>query len=346
MKTAKILLGRLACASLLVCALLSTACDAFRKLGENGGMTAQGRPYELIVVAGQEHWNGALGDTVRSVFLERIPYLGADTEPYFDVLRINEQGYSGTIAQHRNILELVIDPSLPQAEAGVRYDVRAQPQIVVTLQGPTEAAVSQYLSDQRAELVQVFEQAERDRDIRYAAQFGAPEVSRVIEKNFGVEMQVPRGYIVANEQPDFVWARYEYPQASQGFFVYSYPYTGAESLTAEALIAARNHFAARIPGPSNGSYMITSEAIEPSYRIFRLEGRVWCELRGFWDVEGDFMGGPFVSYTTVDTATNRVFTLDGYIYSPKLHKRNFLRGVEHLLYSVHFPADRTEAAAE
>lgn len=333
-------------ALIAACALLTTACDAFRKLSDKGGMTAQGRPYELIVVASQDRWNGALGDTVRSVFLDRIPYLGADTEPFFDVLRINEQGYTGTIAQHRNILELVVDPSLEQAEAGVRYNVRSQPQIIVTLQGPTEEAVTQYLSERRAELLQVFEQAERDRDIRYAAQFGAPEVSRVIEQHFGVEMQVPRGYIVAKEQPDFVWARYEYPEASQGFFVYSYPYEGPQSLTAEALVAARDRFASRIPGPSDGSYMITSRVIVPMFRIFRLEGRVWCELRGFWDVEGDFMGGPFVSYTTVDTATNRVFTLDGYIYSPKLHKRNFLRGVEHLLYSVRFPADRTEGDAE
>lgn len=63
--------------------------------------------------------------------------------------------------------------------------------------------------------------------------------------------------------------------------------------------------------------MTTSEAFEPDYRMFRLEGRLWCELRGFWDVHGDFMGGPFVSYTTVDTATGRVLTIDCYVYSPK-----------------------------
>ena len=107
--------------------------------------------------------------------------------------------------------------------------------------------------------------------------------------------------------------------------------------TPEALLAARNKYAARIPGPSDGSWMTTSEVIPPAYRMFRLEGRLWCELRGFWDVKNDFMGGPFVSYTTVDTATNRVFTLDCYVYSPKLHKRNFVRGVEHLLYTVTFP---------
>ena len=45
----------------------------------------------------------------------------------------------------------------------------------------------------------------------------------------------------------------------------------------------------------------------------------------------------FVSYTTVDTATGRVFTIDCYVYSPKNHKRNYVRGVEHLLYLLKFP---------
>ena len=49
------------------------------------------------------------------------------------------------------------------------------------------------------------------------------------------------------------------------------------------------------------------------------------------------MGGPFVSYTTVDTATGRVLTIDCYVYSPKNHKRNDVRGVEHLLSLLKFP---------
>ena len=68
-------------------------------------------------------------------------------------------------------------------------------------------------------------------------------------------------------------------------------------------------------------------------------------IREVHTVEGDFMGGPFVSYTTVDTATDRVFTLDCYVYSPKLPKRNYMREVEHLLHLVKFPAATGSASA-
>ncbi|MDE5623319.1 MAG: DUF4837 family protein, partial [Alistipes sp.] len=265
------------------------------------------------------------------------PYLN-QTEPKFDVLRIRAQDFTGMLANHRNILKVKIDPTLDKAATGVEYDVTASPQIVLTLQGPDEKSVVEYVSTYRNEIVAVLEAAERNRALAFAEKFGAPNVEKAVERTFGVKMHVPKGYILAAEQPDFIWARYEYPTASQGFFLYSYPYEGPAAMSAEALVEARNRFAARIPGPSDGSYMTTSEVFPPDYRMFYLEGRLWCELRGFWDVHGDYMGGPFVSYTTIDTRTNRVFTLDGYVYSPKLHKRNFVRGVEHLLYGVEIPA--------
>ena len=323
--------------SLLLIAAAVAGCDAFHTL--NKKKTAQGRPYELIVVCPQMEWNGELGDSLRAVFTAPVPYLN-QVEPLFDVLRVTERGFKDMIADHRNILKIVVDPEVRQAEAAVEYNVTSEPQVVVTLQGPDDKAVVEYLSQNRDDLLHALEQAERDRDVQTYTSFNNPGIEAAIRELFGVEIKVPKGYVLAKQTDDFLWARYEYPTASQGFFVYSYPYEGPEALTPEALVKARNRFAALIPGPSDGSYMITSDAFEPGYRLFRLEGRLWCELRGFWDVEGDFMGGPFVSYTTVDTETNRIFTLDGYVYAPDLNKprkRNYIRGIEHLLYTIHFP---------
>lgn len=333
----RIKLHRLALALLAAAAL--AGCDALSALDGSKLKSAQGRPYELIVVCPHEVWNGPAGDTLRAVLTAPVPYLN-QTEPLYDVLRVTERGFKGMVADHRNILRIQLDPAAEEAAAEVRYDATAQPQIVVTLRAPSDAALTAYLAEHGESLVQVFEQAERDRSIRANRSYGNPGIEAALRKTFDVEMNVPKGYVLAAQQPDFVWARYEYPTASQGFFVYSYPYRGAESLSLAALLAARNRFAARIPGPSDGSYMTTSDAFEPELRMFRLEGRLWCELRGFWDVHGDFMGGPFVSYTTVDTRTNRVLTLDGYVYAPDLNKprkRNYLRGLEHLLYTVRFP---------
>lgn len=325
----------------MLIAVSMTACKAFHTLSNNQ-KAAQGRPYELVVVASQPIWVGELGDSLRSLLAAPIPYL-PQQEPEFDVLRTTPDGFKNIVAEHRNILKVLVDEKVQEAAVGVEYDVTAAPQIVLTLQGPSEKAVIDYLAEHGDKLVYAVKMAERDRAIANAKKFGMPGIEQAIKKHFGVEMNVPKGYILAAQSDDFVWARYEYPEASQGFVVYSYPYTSEQELTVKALVEARNRFVKRIPGPSEGSYMITSPVFEPDVRTFRLEGRLWVEMRGFWDVEGDFMGGPFVSYTTIDTTTGCIFTIDCYVYAPKLppHKRNLMHGLEHLLYTIQFPAQPT-----
>jgi len=58
------------------------------------------------------------------------------------------------------------------------------------------------------------------------------------------------------------------------------------------------------------------------------------EIRGLWRVENAFMGGPFVSLSTVDETRNRVVTVEGFVYAPKADKRNLMRQVEAVVYSL------------
>lgn len=331
--------------SLAVVAAMLTGCKAFHTLAGSNQKAAQGRPYELVVVANQPVWTGPLGDALRDLLAAPIDYL-PQVEPEFDVMRVTPDGFTNIVVDHRNILKVVVDPSLAEAAVGVQYDLTAAPQIVLTLQGPTEQSMIDYLAANGEKLVYAVNQAERNRAIDYAKRFGAPNVEAAIKERFGITMHVPKGYFVAANEPDFIWARFEQANTSQGFMLYSYPAEGSDALSLEKLAAARKKYAARIPGPSEGSYMTNSPVFPPTdLRAFRLDGRLWVEMRGFWDVENDFMGGPFVSYSTIDTATGYVVTLDCYVYAPKLppHKRNLMRSLEHLIYTVQFPAAASTA---
>lgn len=319
----------------MACAVTAMSCDALHSVSSNK-VNSQGAPYELIVVANQPEWEGELGDTLRSVLTAPIPYL-QQTEPFFDVLRVTNQGYNDLVMRHRNILVNNINPEFKETSATVEYDKFASPQVVVTVKGATEQDITKYVSDHRAQIVEVLENAERDRAVDYAQKFNVKSLNELIEKKFGFEMKIPMGYTLRNEGDDFAWISYEYPTASQGILIYKYPaVNGAKSLALEDLVAARNKYAAKIPGPSEGSYMTTFMDYTPDYRTFRLDGRLWAELHGLWEVENDFMGGPFVSYSTVDTQTGEVVTIDCYVFSPKLPKRNFMRGVEQLIYNIKF----------
>ena len=60
------------------------------------------------------------------------------------------------------------------------------------------------------------------------------------------------------------------------------------------------------------------------------------ELRGLWNVKGDFMGGPFVSYAILDTNHNKILYLEGFVYAPKYNKRNYIKRLEAILLSLKF----------
>ena len=307
---------------------------------------AIGSSYELVVLCDEENWKGALGEELRSWLQQPVEMLNQE-EPRFNVIHTTPQFYKQSYPFHRNILKVVCSPEAKVAAALAEYDKDAAPQIVVTFQGPTIEAMLEYLKENGDKLCKVFEIAERDRTIAAAEKRGAKELEKMIRTKFGINMHLSTGYMFRTQSKDFLWASYEFPVASQGFFIYSHPFSGKESITTDALVKARNKFAKRIPGPSEGSYMTTVTRIpnieddsymdfKPERRVVRINDHDWVELRGFWEVEGDFMGGPFVSYTTLDKATGKLLTLDCYVYSPKNDKRNHLRALEHLVYGVSF----------
>ena len=79
--------------------------------------------------------------------------------------------------------------------------------------------------------------------------------------------------------------------------------------------------------------MTTFTEIPPEYSPIEYKDRYFGRLRGLWDVHAHAMGGPFISLTTIDEATQRVITVEGYVYAPCFKKRNYLRQVEALLYT-------------
>lgn len=332
----------------IIVLLSAVGCDSFRSL-TGAKKTAQGSPYEVLVVCDGYEWESVLGAELKAVLETPVEMLN-QVEPMFNVVRITARDFKHLLPSYRNILKVKCSPDVKDTAILAQYDVVASPQIVLTFQGNSIKTMTEYLKANGTSLLQVLEIAERNRTIEYARKQGAKALEKIIKEEFDVDMTISNGYLFRAESDDFVWASNEYPVASQGFFIYTHPFDGKASITTEALVKTRNDFAKRIPGPSDGSYMTTVKRIPnveddgyvdflPQRKVVKINGREWIELRGFWEVEHDFMGGPFVSYTTLDERSGELFTLDCYVYSPKYGKRNFLRPLEHLVFGVKFPLE-------
>ena len=89
-----------------------------------------------------------------------------------------------------------------------------------------------------------------------------------------------------------------------------------------------------VPGAIKSSYMSTEKRFYQTFNVLEHNGNYASEMRGLWRVENDFMGGPYVSLAELDATNQRVVVAFGYVYAPSKDKRNLLRQVEAMIYSL------------
>ncbi|MDR2883082.1 MAG: DUF4837 family protein [Alistipes sp.] len=323
-------------ATLAVAALLVTGCGSC----DNYKFDAQGASYEIVVVADHNVWDGPAGDTLRGIFHRQFPMINRQ-ETTYDVLRVLPEGFNKLVARHRNILMTRIDPTLTEATLGFSPDSWAKPQAVLNVSAPDLASLTRLITDNRDDIMLLLENAEKDRDVAAARSHTPPQITSLIKEKFGFEMSTGPGYAVRDESEDFLWLSYEMPTASQGIVIYTYPFSGVHDFDLEKLLARRDEFVKRILAENPGSHMATNPEqgfIEVVYKT--IEGRPWAEMLGFWDTVGDFMGGPYRNFSTIDAANQRVIAIDFYVYSPdpRLSQRNYIKQLEHFIYTVNIPA--------
>lgn len=305
-------------------------------------VSSTGKPYELFVVAPAELWQGPAGDTARAIFSDEVEMIN-QPEPRFTVFSVPPASYKATVRKHRNILILRTGANYAESDMTASYDENSAPQLEVTVTAPSADSMAAFLHTYRSELVKLYEIAERDRFVARAQKYRDTKIGDLIREKFGFEMSIPQGYKVRIDTTDFLWISYELPLAAVGFTIYTYPAdtSAARNAAAGNIIAARNGAVMQVPGPSDGSYMTTSTAVLPDQKTLTVNGREWSQVRGFWDVSGDFMGGPFINYTTYDRALNRMLAIDGYVYSPSPNNnvpmRDYIRQVEAIFMTVRIP---------
>ena len=97
-----------------------------------------------------------------------------------------------------------------------------------------------------------------------------------------------------------------------------------------------------VPGMFENTYMTTSTAARPGIEYKRYKGLDFAEVRGFWEVYNDYMGGPFVSHAFYSQDGQEVIVLQAFVYAPKYDKRQYLRQVESVIYSFEWAPSAKE----
>lgn len=292
-----------------------------------------GKPYEIFVVTPKTLWNGAAGDTLRSVLQQEVLWVN-QPEPQFDIFNITPQAFNNNVRSHRNLIFLDTSTKTDTVQFMVRKDLWATNQLVINITAPTDSVAANFISENRDVIVRYLEIVESERMVKRAQKYNEPQLEDRIAKKFDLEINIPRGYRLALDTTNFIWITYEMPLASQGVIIYSFEKPSDPSQI--QIIAQRDSAVKRIPGPVKNSFMATDTAFYPESNPVNINGQAWIETRGFWFVKGDFMGGPFINYLTFDDQNQKYIGVDMYLYSPspRYPKRNYIRQLEAIIKSV------------
>ena len=298
---------------------------------------ATGLPYEMLVVMDDAQWDRPLGRAVFNVLDTDVPGL-PQSERSFRISRVAPDGFNSNMFKiMRNVIRVDIQDIYTQPKFKFARNVYSYPQMIMTLQAPDEESLTEYINNNRQSIIDFFTKAEMNREIENLRERHNPEVSRLAEEILDVDIWVPWELNKFKKGKDFLWASTNVGKKDMNLVLYSYPYTDKNTFTLDYFLQKRDSvMKANIPGGPKGSYMTTNHDY-----VYVEDGTVrgkYAQIaRGLWRIQGDRMGGPFVSHSRVDEANGRVVVAEAFIYAPESLKRDLLRRMEAALYTLQLP---------
>ena len=292
----------------------------------------------LLITQNDEQWNGQMGQAVRD-FFEQEQYGLPQPEKNFKVAHINIDAFNDMFKRHRNLIIAKIDEDIKNPLVETQKNWMSEPQYVIRITAPSEESWVKVFESQKEGLKLMFDQNERERFMEFFRPTTDSKIVAQLKKKFGVTMNIPEGYFIGVDQDDFMWIRKETDDMSMAFMVYELPYKDTSDFNPDNIIRVRDSIAKKyIPGPIDGSYMTTDkDFLVPVFQTLpKFPAGYAVETRGLWNVVGDFMAGPFVSYSIVNPEHNKIITAEGWVYYPNKNKRDLLRQQESILYSLKF----------
>ena len=284
----------------------------------------------LTIVIENNLWKGKIGDSLREIIAS--PVLGLpQEETQFTVNQVTPNAFSNLFQRNRNILFVGVNE---QEGYATKNNVYANPQLTMTIMGTNENSLNTLISEHKNEIISVFKYSDLALYQKEKAGISIDTKNLKTLNNFGIAMRIPQSYAVVDDTGDFLWLRQDIAKGSMNIIIYELPLIEKDSI-AKNIVKTRNTIGKKyIPGPVENSYMITEAAYTPFTKEVVFNNNPAFETRGTWEVQGDFMAGPFLNYSIMDTNNNRILVAEGFTYAPSINKRDFMFELEAIIKTL------------
>jgi len=288
-------------------------------------------------------------------------------EATFTVTHVTNGQFDDLLKSTRNILLVdVNEHKYTQLKANKSRDVWSKPQAVIRIQAPSDEAFLAYWAENGEAIREWFVREELARQLRFYRANTNKDARAYLNKQ-GYDILIPEDYVlikneelkikndqmvndqmVNDQMVNVLWCCNNKGPMRKDILVYSYPYTAQEQFGNQSIIDMRNAVMGSIVSAQvEGSHMGTEYKHFPpvTRQVAALRDTVGgfyaMETRGLWKIlDGEAMGGPFVSLTRLDPVNARVVTAETFLYAPGQKKRNAMRQLEAVLYSLKMPNEK------
>lgn len=342
--------------------LLASGCSSEMREKLTPIPTANGKLNELVVVADKNLWESPVGDTIR-YYLASAYIILPQPEPIFDLRHLTpEDLYSHPIRQHYRSYLIIGDlkanssettalmskdlgaEKIRRAQEDPNYNLSvgqnkwAQKQLLIYLFGNGYDDIAEKVKSNAAAIAQRVNKHDKEIVDANMYQGGVNnKLSKLVKNRFGITMDVPYDYFQALDDStnNTLWIRRETDFISSNIFIHRYPYTSEDQLTKEGVKLELNKLGRYVSTEIETTYKHINDEDLPLYvENVKIDGRFAVEMRGIWEIVNDYMGGPFISYALLNTTTNEIILIEGFVHAPGKEKRDYMQRLAYLFASI------------
>lgn len=312
-----------ACGAAVAMSLMFTGCDGTELKPSSGG-----DPYEVLLVTTDK----ASRQIVDSVLQEPLPAL-PQKERWFSVSHLDSNSPGKAMRYARCIITIETDSVLFK-RTRIRYkkDVYAKRQLIVAISAPNAATLGKDMGKGGQRLRQLLDRFELNTEAEALRGNHNAEATKTAAGMFGWSILVPKDLTAMKKGDHFLWFSNDGTESCANICVYSYAGT---RLDPDRNIAMRDSIMGRnIHGELPSMHMKTERRLPITQHMANEKGRALLTCRGLWQMEGDAMGGPFVSVALADSGKGMTIVAEGFVFAPGKKKRNAMKRLEAALYTL------------
>lgn len=292
---------------------------------------SSGNINNLSVVVDNDLWEGSVGESIRNVIGAPLYGLPQD-EPMFTMRQMPTVVFSDFARRNRTVLKI---EKGKEADTKFYEDTYAKPQKMVVISGQINQEIINEIETNANKIISIFKAEEiKEKQRRISKSL---HKTNNIETVLDLSIDFPSAYRVATEKDNFFWLRRDIRTGTLNILVYEVPLDriSDNDKAINDVIKMRDSIGKLyVPGPLEGTYMITEEAYTPFLSSTIIDNKPSFETRSTWEVKDAYMAGPFLNYAIKDEINQRYVIFEGFAFAPSVEKRDYMFEFEAIAKSL------------